>query len=114
MNNEPVQLILKQPNEFSNVLEPINILVNVVYKTDLEIEMVKVSNKYTGDEYIKYCDSLLSDASLKVINMIAKKHRNEIAKFFNDDGLIAYIQYLFGELLTEFVNTIREEGSTWR
>jgi len=91
-------------SEFDIVLQPLDIIMNLVYDNVIKQNLITLYDKYKKDivknksatEEIK---EIINDNSKFMLSLLSKRYRRRLLQFYNYDGL-AYYMYVHTNRLT--------------
>jgi len=94
MENEQIQPAVD--SGFDLVLQPLDMMMTIVYENVITTELGELHSKYKEDiiksesanEEIK---NIINTSSKQVLSLLSKRYRSRLLQFYNVDGLSYYV-----------------------
>jgi len=102
-------------NEFDIILQPLDIIMNLVYDNVIKVNISTLYNKYKNDVITNKSATdeikeIINDNSKYMLSLLSKRYRKRLLQFYNFDGLAYYIYVHTNRLTMAYLEELMSNG----
>ena len=107
-------MVTETSNEFEMILQPLDIMINLVFDNHIQPSMDELYLKYKEDliktksanEDIK---TVINNSSKQSLSLLSKRYRRRLLQFYSQDGLAYYIYVRVNRLTINLLEELIEQ-----